>query len=62
MKLLKVFLSIIVVLLSTAGVVLILADHTIGEFDLMNFVLIKIGGFALLFMGYAVYKLANIEV
>jgi hypothetical protein len=62
MKLLKVFLSIIVVLLSTGGVVLILADHTIGEFDLMNFILIKIGGFALLFMGYAVYKLANIEI
>ena len=62
MKLLKVFLSIIVVLLSTAGVVLILADHTIGEFNLMNFILIKIGGFALLFLGYAVYKLASIEV
>ena len=62
MKLLKVFLAIIVVILSTAGVVLILADHTIGEFDLMNFIVIKIGGFALLFMGYSVYKLANIEI
>jgi len=62
MRLLRIFLSIIVVLLSTAGIVLILADHTIGEFDLMNFILIKIGGFALLFMGHAVYKLANIEV
>ena len=62
MGLLRIFLSIIVVLLSTAGIVLILADHTIGEFDLMNFILIKIGGFALLFMGYAVCKLANIEV
>tara|TARA_R100000544_G_C2211641_1_gene52315 strand:- start:498 stop:683 length:186 start_codon:yes stop_codon:yes gene_type:complete len=52
MNILKILLSIIIIVLATGGVVLILADQTIGEFDIIQFILVKIYGFGILILAY----------
>jgi len=45
------------IVLGTGGVMLIFADQTIGEFDIIQFILIKIYGFGLIALCYYLSKI-----
>jgi len=57
MNIFKILLFIIMIVLGTGGVMLIFADQTIGEFDIIQFILIKIYGFGLIALCYYLSKI-----
>ena len=52
MNILKILLFVIITVVATGGVMLILADQTIGEFDIIQFLLVKLYGAGLIALAY----------
>ncbi len=59
MNILKILLFVIITVLATGGVVLVLAGQTIGEFDIIQFILVKVYGFGLLFLAYYLGRISK---